>query len=81
VEKAVDLKERRVGGGDAEKNYATVTHMALCVTLLRCVMSGLSIHNEMLYSLCQNRYGMRASQTFSTLTRFVENTCNIYIFK
>jgi hypothetical protein len=24
---------------------------------------------------------MRASQTFSTLTRFVENACNIYILK
>jgi hypothetical protein len=31
----------------------------------------------------QNRwhYGIRACQTFSTLTRFVGNTCNIYISK
>ena len=29
----------------------------------------------------ESRYGMRAGQTFSTLTRFVENTCNIYISK
>jgi hypothetical protein len=27
------------------------------------------------------RYGMREGQTFSTLTRFVENACNIYISK
>ena len=29
----------------------------------------------------KSRYEMRADQTFSTLTRFVENTCNIYISK
>jgi hypothetical protein len=26
-------------------------------------------------------YGMCGGQIFSTLTRFVENTCNIYVFK
>jgi hypothetical protein len=31
----------------------------------------------------QNRwcYGMRAGQTFLTLTRYLENTCNIYVSK
>jgi hypothetical protein len=29
----------------------------------------------------RRRYRMRAGQTFSTLTRFIENTCNIYISK
>jgi hypothetical protein len=28
-----------------------------------------------------SRYGNRVNQTFSTLTRFVKNTCNIYISK
>jgi hypothetical protein len=33
--------------------------------------------------LSQNkgRYGMRTDQTFTTLTKFIENTCNIYISK
>jgi hypothetical protein len=29
----------------------------------------------------KSRYEIRAYQTFSTATEFVENTCNIYIFK
>ena len=29
----------------------------------------------------EGRYAMHASQTFSTLTRFIENACNIYISK
>ena len=32
-------------------------------------------------SLRKSPYENLAGQTFSTLTKFVENTCNIYIFK
>jgi hypothetical protein len=41
--------------------------------------------NELFYVLSpsqkKSRYENRVGQTFSTLTKFVENMCNIYISK
>jgi hypothetical protein len=54
------------------------------------VASGEYIHNNIINSLfccvlssSQNscHYGIRANQTFSSLTRCIENISNIYIFK